>query len=76
MKAHQGRAGVGVDPPGAANIGSPLEHEEVGVPVFLEGDRGAEPGKSGSDDQYADMVWGGRIRVHVAAVSVFADPVS
>ena len=31
-------------------------HQEVGVPVLLEGDRGAESGESGSDDQHADMV--------------------
>ena len=66
-----GRPRVGVHPPGAADIVSPLDHQKVGVPVLLKGDRGAEPGESGADDQHADMV--GCIRVHLAAVSVFAD---
>ena len=30
-------------------------------PVLLKGDRGAEPGESGPDDQHADMVGPGGI---------------
>ena len=55
-----GRAGIGVHPPGAADVVSPLEDQIVGVPVLLKGDRGAEPGEPGPDDQYAD--WWGRCR--------------
>ena len=67
------RAGIGVHPPGTADIVSPLDHQEVAVPVLLEGDCGAEPGESGPDDQHANMVGPGWLRVHVTAVSVFAD---
>ena len=73
MKAHRRLPRVGVHPPGAADIVSPLDHQKVGIPVLLEGDRGAEPGESGPDDQHADMVGAGWIRVHLTAVSVFAD---
>ena len=63
-----GRARVGVHPPRAADVISPLEHQEVGVPVFLKGDRGAEPGESGPDDQHADMDTGRREMPSGAAI--------
>ena len=50
----------GVHPPGTADVVSPLDHDKVGLPVLLKRDRGAEPG----------ALW---IRVHLPAVSVFAD---
>ncbi len=51
---------------------SPLDHEKVGVSVLLKGDRGAESGEAGPDDQHADMVGAGWMRVHQIAVPVFA----
>ncbi len=70
-----GRARVGVHPPRAADVISPLEDQEVGVPVLLKGDRGTEPGESGPDDQHADMDAGSREMPSGAAIvtTVVAD---
>ena len=74
MRRHvAGRPRVGVHPPGTADIVSPLDHQKVGIPVLLKGDRGAEPGEAGPDDQYADMVGAGWIRFQLTSVSVLTE---
>src|SRR5207247_8042881 len=50
-----GAAGVGVVPPGAAEVVGALEHQEVVDAGLAEPDRGAEPAEAAADDRDAQV---------------------
>ena len=66
----RGRGAVGAV--SAAN-GPPGQVATSMLPADVSWEDGAEPGESGPDDQHADMVGTGWIRVHLTPVSVFAE---
>ena len=49
-------AGIGVEPPGAADVRAPLENDEVVVSLLAQADRHAEAGEARADDGHVDLV--------------------